>query len=136
MLAAPTALVPLLTPPPSTASPSSARPAGTVAAAFSCLVMPSSSCLKQKNALFFDFFFFKSPFYVYPGGDVWDEGHAAIRFLEPFRVNGHLLPISQDFMTLYIAQRDVCTFACIWEGRRLGVFKNPFGVAPVRVGNH
>ena len=73
---------------------------------------------------------------VYPGGDVWDEGHAATGFLEPFRVNGHLLPISQDFMTLYIAQRDVCTFACVWEGRRLGVFKNPFGVAPVRVGNH
>lgn len=44
--------------PPSIASPSSARPAGTVAAAFSCLVMPSS-CLKQKNALFFYFIFFK-----------------------------------------------------------------------------
>ena len=67
---------------------------------------------------FLIFFFLKSPFFVYPGGDVWGEGCAAPRFLEPFRVDGHLLPISHDFMTLYIAQRDVCPFACIWEGRR------------------
>lgn len=81
--------------------------------------MPSFSCLRQKNALFFDFFFFlKSPFNVYPGGDIWGEGCAAPGFLEPFRVDGHLLPISHDFMTLYIAQRDVCPFACVWEGRR------------------
>lgn len=124
-------------PRPSIASPSPARPAGAVAAAFSCLLVPSSR-LKRNHALCF---LKRVSSICILEKQFGSKRHAADGFRLLVRMNGQLLPVSHDFMTLYITQRDVCKLLAsgkvdgwVFLETRLGLLLSFPGITATPVG--